>query len=137
MQDFKSLRVWQLARSIIGDVVQALPPTRARLIPGLRSQVIRAATSVAANIAEGCGRPTRMEFLSFLDIALASLNELEAHLLVARDARLLSASELARLGDKMIVARRMIVSLQRTIQMRIAQAESERRYSALRQSRRS
>jgi four helix bundle protein len=127
MQDFKKLRVWQLARSIIRDVVQALPPARARVIPGLRGQAIRAATSVAANIAEGCGRPTRLEFLSFVDIALASLNELEAHLVVARDARILAESRQMRLENQIVVARRMLLSLGRSIQIRIVEAESERR----------
>ncbi len=50
---------------------------------GLTSQSRRAATSVAANIAEGYGRGTRPAYASFVRIAQGSLKELETHLILA------------------------------------------------------
>ncbi len=50
---------------------------------GLTSQVRRAASSIAANIAEGYGRETRGAYQQFLRIAQGSLKELETHLLIA------------------------------------------------------
>jgi len=51
----------------------------------LVSQLRRAASSVPANIAEGCGCNGNREFARFLGIALRSASETEYHLLLARD----------------------------------------------------
>jgi four helix bundle protein len=52
---------------------------------GLVSQIRRSASSIPANIAEGCGRYTRAEFLRFLSIARGSLKELETFLELSRE----------------------------------------------------
>jgi four helix bundle protein len=50
---------------------------------GLSSQIMRAAASVPANIAEGHGRENTRTFVQYLRIAQGSLKELETHLLLA------------------------------------------------------
>ena len=56
MQDFRRLRVWQKAheQAVAIYVVTKRLPSEERY--GLTSQMRRSAASVAANIAEGCGR---------------------------------------------------------------------------------
>jgi four helix bundle protein len=85
VQDFKKLTAWQRAHALrikVYDVVSTIPRDE---LYGLRSQSTRAAGSVAANIAEGCGRDGDREFAHFLDIAMGSATELECHMLCARD----------------------------------------------------
>jgi four helix bundle protein len=58
---------------------------------GLRNQVQRASVSVMANIAEGYGRHSDEEFANFLNMAHASVSEVQSHLYVALDLAYLSA----------------------------------------------
>ncbi len=126
MQDYKKLRVWHLAKDLSVQVIQAFPERIARAVPGLRNQAIRAAMSVAANLVEGCGRSTRAEFLHFIEIAFASLNELEAHLLVGREAGVLAGSLHAELQSNVELVRRMLLALMRAVQRQIAEDKSAR-----------
>src|SRR5262245_57872526 len=67
----------------------------ARLLPKteeyrLTSQLLRAATSVATNIAEGHARGTRKDYANFVSIARGSLAETETILLLLVDVELLT-----------------------------------------------
>ena len=120
MQDFKNLRVWHLANEVSMTVVELLPVQSARRVPGLRNQAIRAAMSVSANLAEGASRKTRIEFLRFVEIALGSHNELDAHLRLARDTGVLSDATHRDRQRHLDLLRRMLISLMQTLQRRIA-----------------
>jgi four helix bundle protein len=56
---------------------------------GLCSQIRRAASSIPANIAEGCGRRGCSELRQFLYISMGSASELEYSLLLAKDLKML------------------------------------------------
>jgi four helix bundle protein len=127
MQDFKKLRVWHLARRLRLAVVDALPEKATRKVPGLRNQAIRAATSVESNIAEGCGSGQRTQFLHFVEIALASMNELEEQLRLAYETRILDEPVHSRQQDTIDLLRRMLVALMRALQRQIAEDEMRRR----------
>ena len=127
MQDFRKLRVWHLANEVSLQVIEVLPARASRKVPGLRSQAIRAATSIAGCLAEGCGRESRPDFLRFTDMALSSYNELDAHLTLAVDAGVLAKTRYASLQPRLDQLRRMLVSLTRTLQRRIAEEENDRR----------
>ena len=63
----------------------------------LGDQMRRAAVSVAANLAEGCGRATRADRVRLLAVAWGSLRELEAHVGIAHAVALLPPTEEAEL----------------------------------------
>lgn len=57
---------------------------------GLTSQMRRSAISVPSNIAEGAARGTAKEFVRFLQVARASLMELDTQVWLAKDLEYLS-----------------------------------------------
>ncbi len=72
-----------------------------------------AAASVAANIAESCGRGTAPDEARFLHCAHGSAKELEYHLLLARDLGLLTVDEHQRVDALVIETQRMLAALLR------------------------
>jgi len=85
VQDFKNLEIWKKAYDFALEVygITADFPTSEQY--ALTQQLRRAATSISANIAEGCGRRTKKEFLRFLYVAMGSVKECENFLMLAKD----------------------------------------------------
>ena len=75
---------------------------------GLTSQIRWSCASIPANIAEGCGRDGQVEFARFLAIAAGSASELEYHLLLAHDLRLLDGEVHERLDREVNDIKRML-----------------------------
>jgi four helix bundle protein len=97
MRNFKDLRVWDEAHKLTLSVYKATQgfPREERF--GLTSQLRRASASIAANLAEGCGRRSDGEMARYVQIAMGSGAELSYHLLLARDLGLLGKEEYATL----------------------------------------
>lgn len=115
MQDFRKLRVWQLAHTQTLAIYQATRSFPRDEIYGLRAQLRRAASSVAANIAEGCGRGSRAELMRFLVIAAGSVSEVEYELILARDLGYLTQRLYRELVTGVRDVRRMLTGLGKTI----------------------
>ena len=82
---------------------------------GLTSQIRRAATSICANIAEGCGRQTPRDFARFAYIALGSASELECHLQMAADLGFLTVECYGPLEKSVTDIKRMLTGLIRRL----------------------
>ena len=126
MSDVRSLRAWHRARALAVEVIEAFPERAGRRVPKLRNQTIRAATAIAARLAEGCARPTRADFLHYIGIALGSMSELETHLLTAREAGVIPPAPSARLARSMAMSRKLLIGLQRSVERDVAKEEAER-----------
>ena len=111
MQDFKKLQVWQKAHALSLSVDRARKRIRSSQYASLRNQLFRAASSIPANIAEGRRQTREKEFRRFLSIALNSSSELEYHLILARDTKVIPESEFVSLVSQTITVRKMLYAL--------------------------
>lgn len=87
MQNYKDLKVWEKAHLYILRVYEASMSFPKEELYILTNQLRRSASSVPANIAEGCGKKSNQELAHFLNIAQGSANESEYFLLLAKDLK--------------------------------------------------
>jgi len=71
----------------------------------------RASSSVPANIAEGCGRESEVEFRRFLIIANGSASELEYFLILVKDLNFVSEIDVNDLVGKVDQLKRSLNKL--------------------------
>jgi four helix bundle protein len=67
--------------------------------------------SIPANIAEGRRQKSEKEFARFLGYALNSSSELEYHLIVARDTKVIPETDFVSLISQTITVRKMLYGL--------------------------
>lgn len=115
MKDFRKLSVWHKAHTSVVAVYQATRSYPKDKLYGLTSQTRRASVSIAANIAEGCGRSTDADFARFLEIAAGSANEVEYHLLLACELNFLPAEEYENLASGIREVKQMLTALIRRL----------------------
>src|SRR5271165_5081136 len=84
MKDFRDLKVWQRAHQITLAIYGCTRNFPREETYGMVSQLRRCSASVAANIAEGCGRSGNPEFGRFLTMAMGSASEMEYFLLLEK-----------------------------------------------------
>jgi four helix bundle protein len=111
MKDFRDLQVWHKAHSLTLFCYRVTGAFPKQEMYGLTSQTRRCAASVAANIAEGCGKRGNGEFYRFLNIAMGSASELEYHFLLARDLDFLHEENYKDLNHRVVEIKRMLAAL--------------------------
>ncbi|MGA8152500.1 MAG: four helix bundle protein [Terriglobales bacterium] len=111
MKDFRDLKVWERAHGLTLDVYKTTSRFPREELYGLTSQMRRCSASIAANIAEGCGKRGNNEFQRFLQIASGSASELDYHFLLARDLLFLPDADYVRMEGELSTLRRMLTSL--------------------------
>jgi four helix bundle protein len=115
MKSFRDLKVWEKSHELALAAYDATASFPKQEMFGLVSQIRRCATSIPANIAEGCGRRGNGEFHRFLQIAMGSASELEYHLLLSRDLKFLNMELHASLNCRVEEVKRMLSSLIRKV----------------------
>ena len=111
MKDFHELKVWQKAHQLTLAMSQVTAPFPREELYGLTSQLRRCSASIPANLAEGCGRNGDSEFARFCSIAMGSASELEYHLLLAKDLKLIKPKDHAELSLRATELKRMLTAL--------------------------
>ena len=115
MKDYRELKVWQRSHGLTLGIYRASKTFPKDELFGLTSQTRRAAVSVPANIAEGCGRGTDPDFGRHLQIAMGSANELDYHMLLAHDLGMLHPDKYSPLNDSVTEVKRMLAALVRKV----------------------
>lgn len=115
MHNFRNLKVYQRAIDFIVDIynlTKGFPPEE---IFGLTSQIRRAGTSIALNVAEGSGNESKKEFRRFLEIALRSNYEVMTCLKIARKLEYCSNEAYEKLMQEADEIAAMIVGLMKSL----------------------
>src|SRR5215467_9956429 len=115
MKDFRELRVWGKAHEMALGCYRLTAEFPRTELFGLTSQIRRCASSIPANIAEGCGRLGNAELHRFLKIACGSVSELEYHFLLALDLAYLPKPDYDSARDELLNLKRMLVAFTRKV----------------------
>lgn len=111
MQNYKELKVWEKSHQLVLEVYRITASFPKEEIFGITSQVRRAVASIPANIAEGCGKSTKLDFAKFLNISLGSANETDYFLLLCKDLKYISETEFLELEDTINAIKAMLINL--------------------------
>ena len=111
MKDFRDLHVWQIAHQLTLAVYRLTASFPRDELYGLTTQLRRSSSSIAANLAEGCGRNGDAELARFWSIAMGSAVELDYHLLLASDLKLLQTTDYTKLAQQATEVKRMLTGL--------------------------
>jgi four helix bundle protein len=111
VNDFRNLRVWERAHRLTLNIYKATGRFPREELYGLTAQMRRCSASIAANLAEGCGKRGNNEFQRYLQISSGSASELDYHLLLSRDLQFLSPVDHNALAKELGEPRRMLTSL--------------------------
>lgn len=111
MKNFRDLQVWSKAHELALVIYKETANFPREEIYGLTSQMRRASASIAANIAEGCGRGGDADFARYLQIAMGSASELEYHALLARDLSFISDRVYEKIVPRISEVKRMLARL--------------------------
>jgi four helix bundle protein len=118
MQNYKDLKVWEKAHEFTLKVYEATKIFPKEEIYSLTNQMRRAASSVPANIAEGCGKNSKLEFAHFLNIALGSANESECFLILSKDLLYLKEERFIVLYNLINEIKSMLIALINKVRMK-------------------
>ena len=97
MRDYTKIEAWKLADDLVVAIYHSTRSFPRDELYGWTSQLRRAACSVPANIVEGAGRETKRDYLHFLYIARASLNETHYFVHLAGRLGYLAIADMERL----------------------------------------
>ncbi len=120
MRNYKDLQVWEKAHRLTLAVYKGTQdfPKEERF--GLTSQIRRSSASIAANLAEGCGRRSDGEMARYIEISMGSGAELSYHLLLARDLGFLKNTEYSGWDSALSEVMRMLSSLSQKLRNALA-----------------
>ncbi len=114
-RSFTDLLFWQRARQWSKDIYRLTQQSPFSKDERLVRQINDSTESTMANMAEGFGRGTQEEFITFLGYSLGSLDETQSHLCAAYDRSHIDKDAFAQLWSEGIEIRKMTVAFIRSM----------------------
>lgn len=111
-RSYRDLLVWQMAHNLVLEIYKLTKQFPREEMYTLTTQLIRAAISVPANLAEGFNRKGIKDKLRFYNIACGSLSEVDYFLLLTKD---LNYAETSVLSQKVEEVTKMLNKYTKTI----------------------
>lgn len=108
---YRDLDAWKMAMRLATECYRLTDQFPKAEQYGLTQQIRRAATSIAANIAEGNARRTRPSYIHHVNIAIGSLAELETEVLLAISLNMTSQEPAKAVLDTAGQAGRLLLAL--------------------------
>jgi len=117
MRNYRDLQTWNKAHNLTLELYKLSRQFPKEEIYGLTSQLRRAASSIGAHLAEGCGRQPNPEFARFVRISMGSASELDYHLLLSRDLGFIENTAYDRVSKGLTEVRKKLASLLSTVEL--------------------
>ena len=114
-RNFRQYPVWQMAVDYATKVYKITAEMPWFEKKGLCDQLQRAAVSISSNIAEGCAKPSDLEFAKFLDTALGSSYEVETQLTIAKNVGYITDDIFTELKDDVQSIERQLTGFVRSV----------------------
>ena len=112
---YQKLIVWKEAHSLCLTIYKITKDFPADEKFSLVSQMRRSAYGVPMNIAEGNARRTHKEKLRFVDIAIASLEELHYQCILSKDLGYIEEGTLKKLDDQIMRTGYLLEQLRKSL----------------------
>ena len=115
MKSFRELKVWNKSHILVLSIYKTtkLFPNEEKF--GLTSQIRRSAASIPTNIVEGFKRKSNKDFIHFLNLADASLEETKYHLILSKDLDYIDCTTYNDLMEKCDEIGKMLFGLQKKL----------------------
>lgn len=109
IKDFKTLKVYQKSLEICDEIFKITKQFPGEEKYRLTDQMIRATTSIGANIAEGVGQEFKAKTINFCNIALGSANEMRHWIKIAMMQGYVSEGKFIEIDDRLSEICKMLI----------------------------
>ena len=119
MRDFKNLQIWELGHRLTLDVYSLTETFPKSEMFGLTSQLRRAIASIPTNIAEGCGRRSKLDTAHFIQIAIGSLCEAEYEIILAHDLKYINDTAAQDITNRLNELRKKMIRFSESLRQNV------------------
>ena len=114
-RNFRQYKLWQDAVAYATKIYKITDQMPWFEKKGICDQLRRAAVSISSNIAEGCAKPSDIDFARFLDQALGSAYEVETQLIISFNVGYITAEQNKELIQELNLIQKQLTSLIRSL----------------------